>query len=309
MNVRSSLCLRLVLASVVPCAALAACGDPASPSSGAASGGAGAVTPVLATPDPAATPASSTVPASAPASAPEAREQLSAPDAVGACVVGPTGSPRNSPDLCAGSGASRIVVTYGAGSTCSDALGIPIGGRSSSGVVKSYLFADAPPEVRERFCVFDSAAQASTSLDADAERAVGGFCASPGVVAVTRDCGGGVKAQASAPAARGTASAPSLVAGSDVVAHTGPANERTPASCDVCAMVASGALYVNVPADFVAPQPNTPTVVRFAAPSVSDLVVYPPVLTQSFVVSGVTAPTDSGVTIYAPGVVPDPKTL
>jgi hypothetical protein len=228
--------------------------------------------------------------------------------AVGACTIARDGTRTDQADLCAGSGSTRILVTYRDGSTCAGALGVPIGGLTPDGQTKSYLFSSAPPIVQERYCVF--AGGPSLASDADAERVVQGLCGSPEVAAVTRDCSGHV---ASAPAAPAEPAAPAAKRGetrASFTATTTPAGSddaNQPHPCDVCGTVAASALYVSLPPSFVAPVANTPMVVRFSAASVSDLVVYPPALAQSFVVGGVIAPAGTDVTIYPPGAVPDPK--
>ena len=296
MNLRSSLRLNAFLASVSTGAALVACGGSgsSSPSStdsshpskeGASEGTAASSSLALDTLD---------------------TEEFGDAPAIGACTIARDGTRTDQADLCAGSGSTRILVTYRDGSTCAGALGVPIGGLTPDGQTKSYLFSSAPPIVQERYCVF--AGGPSLASDADAERVVQGLCASPEVAAVTRDCSGHV---VSAPAATAAPAASATKRGNPTASFTASATTGSdavqPYPCDVCATVAASALYVSLPPSFVAPVANTPMVVRFSATSVSDLVVYPPALAQSFVVGGVTAPAGTDVTIYPPGAVPDPK--
>jgi hypothetical protein len=214
-------------------------------------------------------------------------------------------------DACPGAGSARVLARLGIGATCESLLGSLA--EAASDVTAAYQFADAPPDVQERFCVFES-----PSL---------GVSVVPDLLDVLRsgdDVQLGLHDCSSDPLVPSPIDPDAYVAPAGSVASSAPAtshdlemarrreisaNDAQPDgthSCDTCAIASCGDLYVNVPLSMTPPSDAT-MVVRFLDTGTDDRTIVAPGGAQSFVVPGFGVQNTTPVRIYGPGENPPPK--
>jgi hypothetical protein len=203
-------------------------------------------------------------------------------------------------DDCPGAGAARILVTTET-RTCDDLSAALTS--VAPGVTVSSQFADAPPAIRDHYCVFEDASDGVSAVP----QLLSALCSNDSVSLVVHDCSTGDFV-----AGEGQVVRPSHVPqrGEGAPAFTDPLTDPTdagsnigPHSCDTCGTVNEDVLYVNLPASMMATAPAT-MVLRFLSGSLPDRAVLPPVGAQSFSVPKLGAPNGAPVRLYAPGEVP-----